>query len=595
MGLITNLLRDPQAAAPADHDDAWFGAMSRGTSSGVSVTPDTAAALTAVMACVRVIAESVAMLPLIIYRRLPNGDKERAPDHPLFDLLHNQPNNWQTSYEFWEMLVGHVGLRGNAYAEIVPGRRGAVTQLIPLNPDTVTVEQLGNGTLRYKIKRADNTFRILPQQQVLHIRDLSHNGITGITRIQLHAETVALALAAQIYGSKFFSNDATGRAVLQTDAVLDPEARKNLRDSWLAANTGLANAHKVAVLEEGLKYQQIGVSNEDAQFLQTRKFQVEEIARMFRTPLHKIQNLDKATFSNIEQQAIEFVTDTLMPWLVRIEKAILRDLITESAEFFAEFLVTGLLRGDTKSRFEAYAIGINTGFMSRNEVRRLENLNAADGLDKFLEPLNMGKAGEKQPDKTDTATADESETQKTASAEPVSATYEAPEPPAKQPQPPDEIAGLAEICRALAIPEPDPIIGTTAGPFVPEPEPPVPVAPEALDLLVFDAADVIAATERRGLLGRVGKAGNDHQRWAHFLTIFYEKQHKYIVRRIGPILEAVSLESETKPDPLAIATTICDQAKTVLFEGDATETLATWEKTRTEEIFDLITKGIHNE
>ena len=351
--------------------------------------------LSVVFSCVRVLAETVAQLPLHVYRRLPNGGKERAVDHALYRLLHVRPNAWQTSFEWREMMEGHVALRGNAFSEIIRNSRGEITALIPLHPDRVSIEQFGERGFRWVVRNRSGGERRLPAGAMFHLRGLSSDGFIGINPIEQEREAVGLTLAAQEYGARFYQNGAMPGGWIEFPGHFkDREAREEFRESWQTAQAGM-NRHKTAVLERGMKYHELGIKHTDAQFLETRKYQDTDIARIFRMPPHKVGILDKATFSNIEQQSIEFVVDTMMPWLVRWEQAILRDLITDEETYFAEFSVDGLLRGDAKARGEFYQSGITGGWMTRNEARIKENLNPLPGLDEPLEPLNMAPAGQR--------------------------------------------------------------------------------------------------------------------------------------------------------------------------------------------------------
>lgn len=368
----------------------WFGG--RGTASGQSVTPATALQVTAVFACVRVLAESVASLPLILYERRKDGGKDRATSNPLFRLLHDQPNRWQTSFEFFEMLMVHLTLRGDAFAEIVAAPGRAVAELVPLHPDRVTPFWAPDSTVAYEYRLLDGPRRILLQHEVLHVRGFTDDGLTGLSPIRLHREAIGLALATEEHGARLFSNGAQLGGVLQHPGKLSAEASTRLRESWAARYAGGSNAHKTAVLEEGMTWEKVGMTSEDAQFLETRQYQTADIARIWRVPPHMIGDLSKATFSNIEHQALEFVVHTLRPWLVRWEQALKRDLITQPERFFAEFLVDGLLRGDIRSRYAAYAIGRQWGWLSANKVLEMENQNPIEGGDTFLNPMNMTPA-----------------------------------------------------------------------------------------------------------------------------------------------------------------------------------------------------------
>jgi HK97 family phage portal protein len=383
-----------EGGVPAPSDDYWYNPVGTSTSAGMRITPDAAKQIASVMACVRCISEDVGSLPLFIYRRLQNGGKERASGHPLYDLLHDRPNRWQTAMEFREMLQAHVELRGNGYAQIVSGPRGPVDQLIPLHPDRVRVLPLKNaGEVRYEVKQLDGTKTILLQDEVFHLRGLSSDGITGEGVLTWAKETMGAGLAQQDYANRFWQNGGQPSGVLEHPGRLTDVAAKKLADSFQNRFTG-ANRHRVAVLEEGMKYNKLGITMLDAQFLEQRKFTRSEIAGLFRVPPHKIGDLEKATFSNIEQQSLDYVISCLQPRLIRWEQAISRDLILAPQVFFAEHLIDGLLRGDIKSRYDAYGSAITNGWITRNEVRLRENLNPIDGLDKPLQPLNMAPSGQ---------------------------------------------------------------------------------------------------------------------------------------------------------------------------------------------------------
>lgn len=390
------LAKPIKAAITTSHELAQLFLRGQNTFAGISVSPETAMRVSAVYACIRVLAESVAQLPLITYRRQAHG-KTRDTTHPLYKLLHSRPNRWQTSFEFREMMTGHAVLRGNAYAQKVRAR-GVVRELVPLNPGAMTVEQKDDTSIvyRYDIGNGEREFA---QRDILHIRGLTMNGITGMSPIAYHREAIGLAAAAEKLGAQLFGNGAKPNAAFKHPKTLKDDGFERLKSQLNNALNG-DNAMSTLLLEDGMEWIKIGIDPKDAQFIETRKFQVEEIARIFRVPPHKIGDLSRSTNNNIEHQSLEFVTDTLMPWLVRWEQAIFRDLIEEAGEqdLFAEFLVDGLLRGDSKSRAEFYASGITNGWLSRNEVREKENLNKADGLDEFLAPLNMRGENEAKED-----------------------------------------------------------------------------------------------------------------------------------------------------------------------------------------------------
>jgi len=360
--------------------------------SGVNVTPAKALQSAAVFACVRVIAETVASLPLPVYRRLQGRGKERAADFYLYPILHDQPNPEMTSFELRETLMGHLCLWGNAYCEIVRDGAGRVRELWPLRPDKMSVKR-ENGQLVYDYQLPDGQVIRLRQSQVFHIRALSGDGIIGYSPISTVREAIGLALATEEFGARFFGNGTHPGLVVSHPGKLSDQAHKNLKQDLTEKYSGLGKAHRILLLEEGMSVEKIGIPPEDAQFLETRKFQLNEICRIFRVPPHLVGDLERATFSNIEHQSIEFVIHTIRPWLVRWEQAIRRDLFlpSEKSTYFAEFLVDGLLRGDIKSRYDAYAVGRQNGWLSADDIRELENMNPLpDGQGKvYLVPLNM--------------------------------------------------------------------------------------------------------------------------------------------------------------------------------------------------------------
>jgi len=360
-----------------------------GTTSGKAVNERTAMQTTAVYACVRILAETIASLPLNLYRYTDNG-KEKAVDHQIYSLLHDEPNPEMTSFVFRETLMSHLLLWGNAYAQIIRDGRGNVLALYPLLPDRMTVDRTLTGELFYEYRK-DTGYIILRPEEVLHIPGLGFDGLVGYSPIAMAKNAIGMAIATEEYGAKFFANGANPGGVLEHPGVVKDPAR--IRESWNAVYQGSGNAHRVAVLEEGMKFQSIGIPPEQAQFLETRKFQTEEICRIFRVPPHLVANLDKATFSNIEHQSISFVVHTIRPWLVRLEQGMNKALLTKSEkrQYFVGFVVDGLLRGDYASRMQGYAVGIQNGFLSPNDVRALENMNSIEHGDVYAMNGNMLK------------------------------------------------------------------------------------------------------------------------------------------------------------------------------------------------------------
>ena len=342
-------------------------------------------------ACVRVIAETIASLPLHVYETTETGSR-KAPEHPLYRLLHDEPNAEMTSFVWRETMLSHLLLWGNAYCQIIRTGRNKIDSIYPLIPDQMEVDRDSRGSLTYTYTTSEGKTYTLKPEDVLHIPGLGFDGVVGYSPIALEKSAIGLGIAAEEYGSKFFSNGARPSGILvHPNTVKDPSA---LRASWNAAFTGSANAGKVAVLEENMHFEPLTMPNNEAQFLETRKFQVNEICRIFRVPPHMIGDLDRATFSNIEHQSISFAVHTIRPWLVRIEQAMNRALFADSEKgrFYVQFNLDGLMRGDYKSRMEGYAIARQNGWMSANDIRELENLNPLsdeDGGNVYLVNGNM--------------------------------------------------------------------------------------------------------------------------------------------------------------------------------------------------------------
>ena len=405
MGIFSGLFhsRDkPQNRTTGSAYSFFFGS----SSAGKRVNERSAMQMTAVYSCVRILAEAVAGLPLHLYRYKEDGGKEKAIDHPLYLLLHDEPNPEMSSFVFRETLMTHLLLWGNAYAQIIRNGKGEVIALYPLMPDRMTVDRDRDGKLYYEYTVSTDdaptvkgTVVRLKPSDVLHIPGLGFDGLVGYSPIAMAKNAIGMAIACEEYGAKFFANGAAPGGVLEHPGTIkDPQ---RVRESWQSTFGGSGNSNKIAVLEEGMKYTPIGISPEQAQFLETRKFQINEIARIFRVPPHMVGDLEKSSFSNIEQQSLEFVKYTLEPWLVRWEQSIQRTLLSpeEKKSYFAKFNVEGLLRGDYASRMSGYATARQNGWMSANDIRELENMDripAEEGGDLYLINGNMlplGNAG----------------------------------------------------------------------------------------------------------------------------------------------------------------------------------------------------------
>ena len=363
------------------------------SNSGVDVDEESALKISTVYACVKVISETIASLPLNLLKELTNGDSEKAKQHPLYTILKDVPNSEMSSFTFREMLMTNLLLWGNAYALIKRNKNGEITELYPLKSKNMVVERDAiTNAIKYTYTNNRGITKTYNPKQIFHIPAFSFDGIIGVSPITYAREAMGLALATEEFGARFFGNGARPGGVLEHPGVLkDPD---KLRDSWNKVYQGTANSHKVAVLEEGMKYHEIGMSPEDSQFLQTRSFQISEICRIFRVPPHMVGDLSRSTFSNIEHQSIDFVVHTIRPWLVRWEQAIVRSLLNEEERtiYYAKFNVDGLMRGDFVTRMNGYAIARQNGWMSANEIRALENMNkipADQGGDLYLLNGNM--------------------------------------------------------------------------------------------------------------------------------------------------------------------------------------------------------------
>lgn len=363
--------------------DAGYSFLFGRTTSGKPVNERTAMQTTAVYACVRILAEAVASLPLHVYEYQDDGGKKLVHDHPLYYLLHDEPNPEMTSFVFRETLMSHLLIWGNAYAQIIRDGAGRVLGLYPLLPDKMEVQRDDKGNIYYVYSRNSDenpTFKEygnikLKAEDVLHIPGLGFDGLIGYSPIAMAKNAVGMTLACEEYGASFFANGANPGGVLEHPGVLKDPSK--VRESWNSVYRGVSNAHKIAVLEEGMKYQQIGIPPEEAQFLETRKFQINEIARLYRIPPHMVGDLDKSSFSNIEQQSLEFVKYTLDPWVIRWEQSLQRSLLLpgEKGKYFIKLNVDGLLRGDYQSRMNGYAVGRQNGWFSANDIREMENMN----------------------------------------------------------------------------------------------------------------------------------------------------------------------------------------------------------------------------
>jgi len=360
------------------------------SAAGKAVNERTAMQTSAVYACVRILSEAVAGLPLHVYRYTEDGGKERVPELMLYRLLHDEPNPEMTSFIWRETSMSHLLIHGNAYSQIIRDGRGYPVALYPLLPSRMEVDRAANNELIYTYQSDKGQVK-LTRWDVLHIPGLGYDGIVGYSPIAMAKQAIGTAIAVEEYGAKFFANGASPGGVLEFPGVVKDVQR--VKDSWNAGYQGSDNAHKVALLEEGARFNPISLPPEAAQFLQTRKFSITEIARIFRVPPHMLADLEKATFSNIEHQSLEFVKFSLQPWVSRWEQSLRQALIlpSEKALITIRFNLDGLLRGDFKSRYESYAIGVQNGFLSPNDVRSLEDLNLIPNGDVYMVNGTMTK------------------------------------------------------------------------------------------------------------------------------------------------------------------------------------------------------------
>lgn len=374
--------------------------LSAMTPTGLSITPDNAMTVTAVFQAIRFLSFMVASLPLITYQK-KGEDRRRADEHPLYSILHDSPNPEMTAFDFESTTWSHVFARGNGIAEIEYDERGQVRYLWPLNPGAVDLVRNENYELRYQVtlpKRFNYEPRYLRPEQIFHKRGLSKEGLWGLSVIAAHKNAIALAKAAEVYGAAHFGNGAEPGVVMKHPKTLSTEAHARIKESWEQAHQGLDNAHRMAILEEGMEIDKIGFSNKDAEYIETKQFQIVEIARMFGIPPHLLFDLSHATFTNIEHQSLEFVIYHLRPWLISGEQQIKRSLFLERERrngYYSEYLVDAIVRGDIQTRWSAYNTGFNIGAFSINDILRKENMNTIGekGDGRFV-PLNMAPLGE---------------------------------------------------------------------------------------------------------------------------------------------------------------------------------------------------------
>lgn len=381
------LRADGGFASHAPDADYWYQPRGSMSTAGVAVDAEAAQKVSAYYAGVRLLSNDVAKLPLDIFQRLPDGGKTRARNNPLYDLVHTKPNAWQSSFEWRRQGVRSIINRGNWYSRIVPGPRGPVDQLMPLNAERVKPVQLDSGRVTYQVRdQRTNIVTTLSQDQMFHVRGPSDDGVEGKSLLTWARDSIGLAMAQHGYAARLFSQGALHGGVISVPAILNDEASKRMADSWV---TSQASWHRPKILEQGATYTESTLTPEDSQMLTSQQFSVTEMARWLGVPPHKIADLSRSTNNNIEHQGLEYVTDSLSPWLVLIEQAILQQLILAPDRYFAEFNVDALMRGDSVARGEFYKSMFAVGAASPNEIRSRENQNNYPDGDQYFVPANM--------------------------------------------------------------------------------------------------------------------------------------------------------------------------------------------------------------
>lgn len=372
---MTNETADIPAIDIFERSSSWEDIVAMAQDQGVNVTPELAMKTSVWFACARVVAETVACLPLHLYRRLDDDTSERAKDHPLYRVLAKRPNSWQTRYEWVEQMCLHRGFYGNAYQFKAPGIRGSASELHPLHPAGMRVEQESDKKLVYRYRDPrTGAEKVYLDGQIMHVRWLSFDGIHGEVPTVIGRDVISLARSLEQYASRFYRNNAMPGLVLTTEQVLDKKTREDLRDQWNARHQGSSKAGETAVLSNGLEAKTISATNQESQLAELWMQSLLSVCRMWRMPPHMVQELGRATWGNLASEMVSFEKFTIAPWLRSIEGAIERDILGDDDEYFAEFLVEGLLRSDITTRYSAYDTAVKGGWMTTDEVRRKENM-----------------------------------------------------------------------------------------------------------------------------------------------------------------------------------------------------------------------------
>ena len=565
---------------------------------GVEVTADSALQTTAVLACVRVLAETMAVLPFHVYESggpAWPGSKRMAtykvPTHRLRRVLQYEPNQWQTGFEFREMMMGHLALRGNAYAVIIPGGRdGAIGQLIPKHPDRMKVVRLENGRLGY-LYRPEKSLKPekYTQDEIFHVRGLSSDGLTGLSPIALGRRAVDLAQQGEDHGLKFFKNMAKPGGVLEMpegQTLDDEDQHRRLRNSWREAHSG-SDLFSVAFLEDGMKLHEVGMSNEDGQWLDSRRFQVPEVCRIFRVPPHMVYAAIEHghTYANIEQSDLAFVKHTMTPWVVCWEQAIWRDLLVDQDQYYPKFSMEGLLRGDSKARAEYAKVMVDMGAWNPNDVRELDEKNPYEGGDTYT--IAAGRVPLTAAGVIVPVTGQQQEASETVEQLPLVL----PEPTVV-----DAMAVEGPIETPLAC-----VVEWSGGEWeatLPKQGEPWPQGSEtrtkATSLVkpwLADIAGRIAKAEIEQLSKRAGHASSDRTRFDKWASDYWTGKHAaYVAKTVAPLL--ASCESEVTPEQAA--QTVAERAIKTLAAGDPVAVLETWKETRATQLAELLMEAIRD-
>ena len=538
---LLSILPGRLAGPPGPLDDFWYHPVGSISSAGIAVKPDNAMAVSAVYGCIRLLRESLGSLPFRVYRRTGDNAKETAPDNYLWKVLHDRPNGWQTPMEWREMGVAHLCLRGNFYCEIIGAGDGM--QLIPLNPDRMTVTQSKNARVTYHYRLSSGEPKSYDQDGIFHVRGLSMNGLIGVSVLEYARHAVGLAIAQETHGASLFKNGGLPTFWISRPAErkFTPEAQSNFRRGWRAVHAGPENAGNPPILQDGMELHELGLTNRDSQWIEARGFGAEEICRFFGVSPHMIGVKTTAPLGSIEQQSLEFVIYTLGPLATRWEQAANRDLVADPEEYYTKIVLDGLLRGDMKSRYEAHNMSLQGGWRTVNKVRSLEDENPVEGGDTPLRPLNMQPLGG-GPDQNEQG------------GQPGKGQPKPKQPAAESDEEPTAFEKRKQKKRS---------------------------AEAAFAVLLDEAAARIAAAEIHGLSARTDRAAEDRNKWDTWATAFYAKHNSYVIKTLDPICAAWLAATEIAHSPeslvswLYVAAGVLDNSV-----ADVQTMLETWKTTR---------------